>query len=186
MQGNVDGIKENLAAAESKTVEDLNKKVTTNNRQAIRVNRESFATYDGHALTPQEAMFIDEYLISNGRQAVLKAYPNRNPATAAQYAQVLLNKEYINSEIKHRMEQAKCASIADAQEIMEYFTKVMRGEVSDQFGLEASLGERTKAAQELAKRTIDIENRLVGKEQPPEVKITLDWARPTEITKTEE
>ena len=46
----------------------------------------------------------------------------------------------------------------------------------DQFGLEASLGERTKAAQELAKRLIDIPNKLQNNEVP-EVKITLDWGQ---------
>jgi hypothetical protein len=47
------------------------------------------------------------------------------------------------------------SKIASAEEILQYFTKVMRGEIEDQFGIEASLAERTKAAQELAKRKID-------------------------------
>ena len=185
-QDNLGGMEEikNLAAAEN-VEEKITKKSTCNNRASIKSNRVSFSTHDGHALTPAEALFIDEYLKSNGRQAVLKAYPNRNPNTAAQYAQSLLNREYITSEINHRLEMSRDASIADAKEIMQYFTDVMRGKINDQFGLEASLGERTKAAQELAKRTIDIENRLAGKEQPPEVKITLDWARPTEAVKVE-
>ena len=52
----------------------------------------------------------------------------------------------------------------------------MRGEIKDQFGLEAPLSERTRAAQEIAKRTIDIENKLNGKEDN-EIRITLDWAK---------
>lgn len=152
------------------------KKSPNANRTAKKAKRETFSTHDGHALTPQEAMFIDEYLISNGRQAVLKAYPNRNPKTAAQYAQVLLNNDYINSEIKFRMEQHKKESIASVDEILQYFTSVMRGELKDQFGLEASLGERTKAAQELAKRQIDAVNRLASTEVP-EVVIRVDWTR---------
>ena len=47
-------------------------------------------------------------------------------------------------------------SIADAAEVMQYFTSVMRGEIKDQFGLDAPLAERTKAAVELAKRKVDI------------------------------
>ena len=39
---------------------------------------------------------------------------------------------------------------------MRYFTSVMRGEVKDQFGLDAPLAERTKAAVELAKRKVDV------------------------------
>lgn len=36
------------------------------------------------------------------------------------------------------------------------FNLPMRGEVKDQFGLEAPLAERTKAAVELAKRKVDV------------------------------
>ena len=161
------------------------KKKSRNIRTSKKACRESFSTHDGHALTPQEAIFIDEYLISNGRQAYIKAYPNSNPNIASQNAQRVLNKEYINSEIKYRMEINKKASIAEADEILQYFTSVMRGEVKDQFGLEASLGERTKAAQELAKRKIDIANRVNGNEQAT-VTIKLDWSRDKEDTEATE
>ena len=72
-------------------------------------------------------------------------------------------------------EEAKKECQATAQEVMEYFTKVMRGEIKDQFGLEAPLSERTKAAQELAKRTFDIENRKTEPDQ--KVEINLNWKR---------
>lgn len=138
-------------------------------------------THEGHPLTTKEAVFIDNYLVSNNAtQAYIEAYGNKK--TARQLASRLLSKVYIKSEINYRLEQAKTESIADATEILQYFTDVMRGKIKDQFGLEASLGERTKAAQELAKRQIDIQSKLAGNEQP-ELKITLDWARPT---KTEE
>lgn len=42
--------------------------------------------------------------------------------------------------------------IADADEVLQYLSDVMRGKVKDQFGLDASLQDRTKAAQELMKR----------------------------------
>ena len=137
-----------------------------------------FTTEDGHHLTVNEARFIDEYIkTSNKRQAYLTAYPNSNPKTAAQMAQKVFNRGYIAQEIKFRLEKLKSESIADADEIMQYFTSVMRGQVKDQFGLEAPLSERTKAAQELAKRKIDIQQKLAGNEQP-EVRIVLDWSRP--------
>ena len=151
-----------------------NTKLKSNNRLGKKRKRTSFTTYTGHALTPNEAKFIDAYLTTgNGRQAVIDAgYKSKAPQA---YAQQLLNKQYITEEINHRMELAKQASIADATEIMQYLTSVMRGEVADQFGLEASLSERTKAAQELAKRQIDIPNRINGKTEVPEIKISLDW-----------
>lgn len=48
--------------------------------------------------------------------------------------------------------------IASSDEVLEYLTKVMRGEVNDQFDLDAPLSERTRAATELAKRIIDATN----------------------------
>lgn len=74
------------------------------------------------------------------------------------------------------MEELKNESVATASEVMEFFTSVMRGEVKDQFGLEATLSDRTKAAQELARRTIDIENRKNG-EPDQTIAVKLDWSR---------
>ena len=143
-----------------------------------------YTTHTGHKLTPAESKFINNYIESNnGQQSYMDAYPKSNPANARQNAHTLLNKCYIADEIRYRLEQAKNESIADASEILQYFTDVMRGKIKDQFGLEASLGERTKAAQELAKRQIDIQNKLQGNEQP-ELKITLNWAREQDTTST--
>ena len=136
---------------------------------------EKFTTHSGHKLTPKEAKFIDEYIkTGNGQKSVIEAgYNSKNPRG---YAQTLLTKEYIAEEINYRLSLARDESIADATEIMQYFTDVMRGKIADQFGLEASLSERTKAAQELAKRQIDIPNKLAGNEEPT-VRIVLDWGQ---------
>ena len=42
--------------------------------------------------------------------------------------------------------------IAKPEEVLKYLTSVMRGEVKDQFDLDAPLQERTRAAEALAKR----------------------------------
>ena len=42
--------------------------------------------------------------------------------------------------------------IAKGDEVLKYLTKVMRGQEKDQFGLDASLQDRTKAAELLGKR----------------------------------
>lgn len=152
--------------------EVLEKKVT-NNRRAKKAHREDFSTYEGYTLTPKEAKFINEYIkTGNGAESVRNAgYKQKAPS---RYANELLNKPYINHEIIHRLQEAKTQAIADASEVMAYLTSVMRGEVKDQFGLDAPLSERTKAAQELAKRTIDVDNRLKsGQTEDGEIKITL-------------
>ena len=153
----------------SKIIYKNKKKSNTNSY----TNKVSYTTFNGHKLTLKEAQFIDEYLATgNARQSVLKAgYSTKAPG---QYATLLLNRIYIAEEIDHRLKELEASSIADATEILQYFTKVMRGQEKDQFGLEASLGERTKAAQELAKRKIDIPNRLAG-ESEATVTIKLDW-----------
>ena len=132
-------------------------------------------THTGHPLTVNEDIFIDKYLeLGNGRQAVIDAgYKSKTPEA---YANMLLRKDYIHAEIVHRRQQIHDKSIADSKEVMNYFTSVMRGEIKDQFGLEAPLSERTKAAQELAKRTIDIDNRRNG-EADTKVEISLNWKR---------
>ena len=64
--------------------------------------------------------------------------------------------------------------MATGQEVMDFFTLVMNGEVLDQFGLEASLSDRLKAANELAKRTTDIDLKATGTADN-QIHIKLDW-----------
>ena len=125
----------------------------------------------------KEYKFIDNYIATgNGRQSVIEAgYDSKSPG---QYANDLLNKNYIAHEVEWRMTQEHSNRIASGQEVMEFFTKVMNGEVKDQFELDAPLSERLKAANELAKRTVDIANKVAGVTQGNnEVTIKLDWSR---------
>lgn len=109
-------------------------------------------------LNPRQKKFAEEYVkTGNITQSAIKAGYSESTARATggkildstgvrKYIETLTSKEIKESE----------KTIADAEEIMQYFTRVMRGEEKDQFGLEASLSERTKAAQELAKRKVDV------------------------------
>lgn len=126
-------------------------------------------------ITVQEAMFIDAYMETGDLKT---AYETAGYTAKYSTAQVnkILELPNVAYEIKRRTYQMKRKSVANAEEVMKYFTDVMRGEIKDQFGLEAPLSERTRAAQEIAKRTIDIENKLNGK-QDNEIRITLDWAK---------
>lgn len=106
-------------------------------------------------LTPKQKAFADEYLkCGNATEAARKAgYSER---TARVIGQENLLKPAISVYISERQKQIEDSRIADAAEIMQYFTSVMRGEIKDQFELDAPLAERTKAAVELAKRKIDV------------------------------
>ena len=130
-------------------------------------------------LTQKQRAFIDAYMKhGNATQARIDAgYANyKTPNSHAVNANRLLKKANVAAEIHQRQEAMKKDSIATAQDVMEFFTKAMNGEIKDQFGLDATLGDRIKAGQELAKRTIDLENRMQGKADA-KVEIVVNWNR---------
>lgn len=105
-------------------------------------------------LTPKQKKFCDEYLkLGNATQAAKNAGYSEKTAyrTGADNLKVPHILNYINA----RQEQIASKDIADIEEIMKYLTDVMRGKIKDQFDLDPSLTERTKAAQELLKRNVD-------------------------------
>lgn len=125
--------------------------------------RTSAVSHTGHKLSIKQSIFIDKYIeLGNARQAGIQA--GYSEKFVDQTIQKLLQQTYIAEEISYRMEQKQKKSIATGQQVMEFFTKVMNGEVKDQFGLDSTLSDRLKAANELARRTIDIENKLNGKD----------------------
>lgn len=63
-----------------------------------------------------------------------------------------LKKPQISAYIKRRIDEQEAARVADANEVLQFYSAVMRGEVKDQFGIDASLSDRLKAADSLAKR----------------------------------
>lgn len=159
--------------------EKKSKPLNKNNRGGNKAKRESFCTHEGHALTPLESNFINFYLENggNGSQAVKEA--GYKVKAVAQHAQKLLNKGYISKEINFRMAEITEKKTAKAHEILEYFTDVMRGTIKESDGSDPPIAERTKAAQELAKRIIDIPAKLSEK-QGAEYRIILDFGRDSE------
>ena len=69
----------------------------------------------------------------------------------------------MNGEIAARVKALEDSKTADRTEILQFYTSVMRGEILDQFGIEASLDTRIKAANELAKHLIEIPMKLEQK-----------------------
>lgn len=98
--------------------------------------------------------FVD-YFIESGNQteAYKKAYPKcKNDNSAAASASKLLRNNKVKQYLDTRMAAVDSDKIATAEDVLEYLTSVMRGEEKDQFGLDASLSDRTKAAELLGKR----------------------------------
>lgn len=147
-----------------------------------RVKNELY-TQEGHPLTMKESEFINKYLETNNVTQSYIAVYKKGDSNKIDNKKAYINgneireKPYIKREILARQQQILTESIMSAEEIYAYLTRVVRGEEKDQFGLEVSISERTRAATELLKRLVDIPNKLQGNEVP-EVKITLDWSRP--------
>lgn len=139
--------------------------------------KKDLKTHSGHKLTFREAKFI-EYLVAGKSENEAYHMAGYTCVDSARLIKALMGKDYIADELAYRLDQIKEASIASRVEILQYYSDVMRGEVKDQFGLEAPLAERTKAANELAKRIIDYERELEQiKAASHDVNITLNWAR---------
>ncbi|MCJ0572351.1 terminase small subunit [Enterococcus cecorum] len=114
-------------------------------------------------LTEKQKRFADEYIISgNATQAAIKAGYSKK--TAAVIGTENLIKPNIKSYIDERLEELKSERTADAQEVLEYLTSVMRGNETEEvlIGIgegvqstvqkEVGAKDRLKAAELLGKR----------------------------------
>ena len=114
------------------------------------------------ALTPKQKAFADYYIeCGNATEAAKRA--GYSEKTAYAIGNENLNKLEVSEYIAARMEEQTKKRVADANEVIEFYTAVMRGEVKDQFGLDSSLSDRLKAADSLAKRlAVAEQNQGVG------------------------
>lgn len=102
-------------------------------------------------LTPKQRRFCEEYLKSGNATDAAKKAGYKEKAAHSVGAENL-RKPAISAYIKRRMGEQEAALVADANEVLQFYSAVMRGEVKDQFGIDASLSDRLKAADSLAKR----------------------------------
>lgn len=106
-------------------------------------------------LTFKQKRFVTEYWeCGNASEAARRA--GYSVATARHASHHILKKPEIQKALRERQYQSNRKSIANRNEIMEFWTSVMRGEIKDAFDLPASLSDRLKANNELAKRVIDV------------------------------
>ena len=100
-------------------------------------------------LTEKQKRFIDYYIeFADAKKAAIEAGYSKK--TAKQIGSENLSK--LDCFIKLKLDEMQSKRIASQEEVLQYLTKVMRGEEKDQFGLDASLQDRTKCAELLGKR----------------------------------
>ena len=102
-------------------------------------------------LTPKQKKFCEYYIQSgNATDAARKAGYSLKTAEAIGLEN--LGKPGIKAYIAEIVDDQDKKRVADATEVLEFYSAVMRGEVKDQFGLDASLTDRLKAGDSLMKR----------------------------------
>ena len=106
---------------------------------------------DASKLTEKERIFADEYIkTTNATQSAIKAGYAENSASVT--GSKMLRKPKVRQYINEVMSERSKNTIATADEVLQYLTRVMNGEEKDAFGLDVSVNDRTKAAELLGKR----------------------------------
>ncbi len=113
---------------------------------------------DKLTLTPKQKAFAEFYIqCGNATEAARKAgYPQKS---AKSIGNENLTKPHIRAYIAKLTAPDEEKRIADAHEVMQFYSAVMRGEVKDSFDLDASLADRIKAADALMRRLQVAESR---------------------------
>lgn len=145
-------------------------------------------------MTEKQKRFCDEYLIDcNATRAYKTVYKNvKSDETAKSAASRLLTNVNVKKYIDDRMEEIHNEKTADAQEVIEYLTSVMRGEsASEEIVVEGtgdgcsearaiekapSEKDRLKAAELLGKR-YGLYTDKVDMDTDLDLNITIDYGK---------
>ena len=100
-------------------------------------------------LTEKQKRFIDYYIeTANATESAKRA--GYSEKTAKNIGAENLTK--LNFFIQERLQEIENRRIASLEEVLQFLTSGMRGEIKDQFGLDAAFQERIKCAELLGKR----------------------------------
>ncbi len=104
-------------------------------------------------MTDKQRKFADEYIIDcNATRAYKAAYPRIKSDDAARAnASRLLTNANVKAYIEAKLDELSSKKIADAQEVMEYLTAVMRGDSTASVVVVEGQGDGCSAAKVLDK-----------------------------------
>jgi phage terminase small subunit len=100
-------------------------------------------------MTANQRKFADEFLVcGNATNAYKAAYPNvKKDETAASNGARLLRNAKVKSYVDQQLEKISSEKTADAKEVMEYLTSVMRGESKSTVCVTVGTGDGKSEAQ---------------------------------------
>lgn len=104
-------------------------------------------------MTDRQQMFADEYLIDcNATRAYKAVYKNvKKDSVASVNASKLLRNPKVKSYIDEQLEKMHDERTADAKEVMEYLTSVMRGESEAEIVVVEGVGDGASEARKMIK-----------------------------------
>lgn len=104
-------------------------------------------------MTDKQRKFCDEYIIDcNATRAYKAAYPNvKTDGAAAACAAKLLKIAKIKEYIDEQLDKISNSKIADAKEVMEYLTSVLRGESQSEIVVVEGSGDGCSEARRMDK-----------------------------------
>ena len=102
-------------------------------------------------LTDQQKAFADFYLETGNATEAAKLAGYSEKTAYSQGGRLLKHVE-VSAYIQERMAQQDASRVASADEVLRFYSSVMRGQEKDAFGLDPSLADRLKAADSLMKR----------------------------------
>ena len=116
-------------------------------------------------MTDKQKKFCDEYLIDlNATKAYKAAYPNvKSESAAMSGASRLLRNVKVKAYIDEQLEKISSEKVADAKEIMEYLTSVLRGESQSEIVVIEGTGDGCSDARRMSKAP-DEKDRLKAAE----------------------
>lgn len=117
-------------------------------------------------MTPKQKRFVEEYLIDlNATQAAIRA--GYSPKTAKEIGAENLTKPNLRAYIDEKLQQISSEKTADAKEVMEYLTAVMRGETTAEIVIIEGTGDGCSEARRMDKAPDEKERlkaaELIGK-----------------------
>ena len=121
-------------------------------------------------LTEKQKRFID-YYIETGNATESAKLAGYSEKTARSIGAENLAK--LDTFIQEKLQAKEDERIASQDEVLKYLTGVMRGEIKDTFDLDASITERTKAAELLGKRYCLFTEKIKA-DVKQEITVTLD------------
>lgn len=124
-------------------------------------------------MNDRQKAFAD-YYIETGNATESAKRAGYSEKTAYSMGNRMLKNVEVSTYIAERTAPTEQKRIATGDEVMEFLTAVMRGEIKDAFDLPPSLADRKDAAKELAKRTVDIEARKANTDIVQNMKTVAD------------